>query len=187
VRTTLDVVFDEGRGWAWDKAVDDGSTPTYDFTVEYVHFEGAGGVGSSLPPSMCTPVSEPPPTSALRCPATTSAATRFSPPPPHPMPPCTPAVMTTPPARPLRHQLVSRTQLSSLLRFPTMRSASTRTTTASRCGIVRWRTFSATSRCRDWPLTIWIHSCILRATTASLDPSQRPRDTWHGVPRCSRR
>jgi hypothetical protein len=27
-RTTRDVVFDEGRGWAWDKAVDDGSTPT---------------------------------------------------------------------------------------------------------------------------------------------------------------
>jgi transposase InsO family protein len=48
VRTTRDVVFDEGRGWTWDKAVDDGSTPTYDnFTVEYVHFEGAGGVGSS--------------------------------------------------------------------------------------------------------------------------------------------
>jgi hypothetical protein len=40
VRTTRGVVFDEGRGWAWDKAVDDGSTPTYDnFTVEYVHFE----------------------------------------------------------------------------------------------------------------------------------------------------
>jgi hypothetical protein len=37
VRTTRDVVFDEGRGWAWDKAVDDGSTPTYNFTVEYVH------------------------------------------------------------------------------------------------------------------------------------------------------
>jgi hypothetical protein len=52
-----DVVFDEGRGWAWDKVVDDGSTPTYDnFTVEYVYFEGAGGVGSSLPPSMSIPV-----------------------------------------------------------------------------------------------------------------------------------
>jgi hypothetical protein len=51
VRTTRDVVFDEGRGWAWDIAVDDGSTPAYDnFTVEYVHFEGAGGVASSLPP-----------------------------------------------------------------------------------------------------------------------------------------
>jgi hypothetical protein len=48
VRTTRDVVFDEGRGWTWDKAVDDGSTPTYDnFTVEYVHFEGAWGVGNS--------------------------------------------------------------------------------------------------------------------------------------------
>jgi transposase InsO family protein len=65
VRTTRDVVFDEGRGWAWDKAVDNGSTPTYDnFTVEYVHFEGAGGVGSSLSPSMSTPVPEPLPTSA---------------------------------------------------------------------------------------------------------------------------
>jgi hypothetical protein len=43
VRTTRKVVFDEGRGWTWDKAVDDGLTPTYNnFTVEYVHFEGAG-------------------------------------------------------------------------------------------------------------------------------------------------
>ncbi|WVZ59184.1 LOW QUALITY PROTEIN: hypothetical protein U9M48_009371 [Paspalum notatum var. saurae] len=43
VRTARDVVFDEGRGWAWDKAVDDGSTPTYDdFTVEYIHFERGG-------------------------------------------------------------------------------------------------------------------------------------------------
>jgi hypothetical protein len=83
VRMMRDIVFDEGRGWAWDKIVDDGSTPTYNnFTVEYVHFEGAGGVGSSLPPSKSTPVPEPPPTSALRCPAMTSAATRSSPPPP---------------------------------------------------------------------------------------------------------
>jgi hypothetical protein len=56
VRTTPDVVFDEGRGWAWDKTVDDSSTPTYDnFTVKYVHFKGAGGVGSSPPPSTSTP------------------------------------------------------------------------------------------------------------------------------------
>jgi hypothetical protein len=97
VRTTCDIVFDEGRGWTWDKAVDDGSTPTYDnFTVEYVHFDGAGGVGSSLPPSMSTPVPEPPLTSALRCPATTSAATMSSPPPPQPVPPCTPAATATP-------------------------------------------------------------------------------------------
>jgi hypothetical protein len=34
--------------------VDDGSTPTYDFTVEYVHFEGAGGVGSSYSLSVPT-------------------------------------------------------------------------------------------------------------------------------------
>jgi hypothetical protein len=83
VRTTRDVVFDEGQGWTWDKAVDDGSTPTYDnFIVEYVHFEGAGGVDNSLPPSMSTLVPEPPPTSALPCPATTSAAIMSSPPPP---------------------------------------------------------------------------------------------------------
>jgi hypothetical protein len=102
VRTTRDVVFDEGRGWAWDKAVDDGSTPTYDnFTVEYVHFKRAGGVGSSLPPSMSTLVPEPPPSSVPRSPATTSAATRSSPPPPpQPMTPCTPASTATPtPAR----------------------------------------------------------------------------------------
>jgi hypothetical protein len=50
VWTTRDVMFDEGRGWTWDKAVDDSSTPTYDnFTVEYVHFEGARGADSSLP------------------------------------------------------------------------------------------------------------------------------------------
>jgi hypothetical protein len=98
VCTTRDVVFDEGRGWAWDKAVDNGSTPTYDnFTVEYVHFEGAGGVGSSLPPSMSTPVPEPLPTSAPCSPATTSAATRSSPPPPQPVIPCTPAATATSP------------------------------------------------------------------------------------------
>jgi hypothetical protein len=44
VHTTCDIVFNEGRGGVWDKAVDDGSTLTYDnFTVKYVHFEGAGG------------------------------------------------------------------------------------------------------------------------------------------------
>jgi hypothetical protein len=91
-------------------------------------------------------------------------------------------------ARPLRHQLVSSTtRWSSLLRSPTTRSASTPTTTASHCGIVRWRTFSVTSWCRDWSLTIWRHSCILCATTPSLGLSRRPRDMRHGVPRCSRR
>jgi hypothetical protein len=83
VRMTRDTVFDKGRGWVWDKAVDDVSTLTYDdFTVEYVHFKGAGGVGSSLPPSMSTPVPEPLPTSAPCSPATTSTAMRSSPPPP---------------------------------------------------------------------------------------------------------
>jgi hypothetical protein len=98
VRTTRDVVFDEGRGWIWDKAVDGGSTLTSDnFTIEYVQFEGAGGVGSSLPPSMSTPVPESPPTSALRCPAMTSAATMSSPPPPQSVPPCTLPASATPP------------------------------------------------------------------------------------------
>jgi hypothetical protein len=97
VRTTCDVVFDEGRGWTWDKAVDNGSTPMYDnFTVEYVHFERAGGADNSLPPSMSTPVPEPPPTSALCCPATTLAATVSLPSPPQPVPPCTLAVTATP-------------------------------------------------------------------------------------------
>jgi hypothetical protein len=82
VRTMHDVVLDEGWGWAWDKAVHDGSTPTYgNFTVEYIHFNGVEGVGGSLPPSMSTPVPKPPPTSAPRTPATTSAAMRPSPPP----------------------------------------------------------------------------------------------------------
>jgi hypothetical protein len=98
VCTTHDVVFDEGRGWAWDKAMDDGSTLMYDnFTIEYIHFEGAGGVGSSLPPSMSTRVPGPPSTSALRCPAMTSAAMRSSPPPPQSVPPCTPIATTIPP------------------------------------------------------------------------------------------
>ena len=65
VRIVRDVVFDIGRGWVWDKAVDDGSAPTYDdVTVEYIHFEGAGGVDSSSSTSMPTPVPEPPPTPA---------------------------------------------------------------------------------------------------------------------------
>jgi hypothetical protein len=77
--------------------VDGGSTTTYDnFTVEYVHFEGAGGVGISLPPSMSIPVPEPPPTSAPRSPVTTSAATWSSPPPPQSVTPRTPAAMATP-------------------------------------------------------------------------------------------
>jgi hypothetical protein len=99
VRTAHDVVFDEGRGWAWDKAVDDGSTLPYDnFTVAYVHFEGAGGVGSSFPPSMSTSIPEPLPTSVSCSPATTSATTRSSPPPPQPVTPCTLAATAAPPS-----------------------------------------------------------------------------------------
>jgi hypothetical protein len=55
VRTAPDIVFDEGRGWTWDKAVYDGTTPTYDdFTIKYVHIKGGGGVGNSSP-SRSTP------------------------------------------------------------------------------------------------------------------------------------
>jgi hypothetical protein len=78
VRTARDVVFDEGRGWALDKAVDDGTTLTYDdFTIEYVHFEGAGGVGDPSP-SKPTPAPKSPPTPAPRSPA--PATTSSSPP-----------------------------------------------------------------------------------------------------------
>nr|AAG60200.1 putative gag-pol polyprotein [Oryza sativa Japonica Group] len=99
VRITRDVVFDEGRGWVWDKAVDDGSTPTYDdFTIEYVHFEGAGGVGSSSSPSVSTPVPEPPPTPTPTHPrATTSTTTSSSSTPPQPVSPHAPAPTATPP------------------------------------------------------------------------------------------
>jgi hypothetical protein len=114
VRTTRDVVFDEEQGWAWDKAVHDGSTPTYDnFTIEYVHFKGAGGVSSSLPPSMSTPVPEPPSTSAPRSPATTSVATRYSPPPPQSATPCTPASTATPTLARVEHNPVEFATLLS--------------------------------------------------------------------------
>lgn len=94
VRTARDIVFDKGRGWAWGKMVDDGSTPTYDdFTVEYVHFEGAGGVGSSSSPSAPTPSPEPLPTPATVTPAATSSP----PPPPQPATPLSPAPTATPP------------------------------------------------------------------------------------------
>ena len=93
VRTARDVVFDEGRGWAWDKAVDDGTTPTYDFTIEYVHFEGAGGVGNSSP-SRSTPAPKSPPTPAPHSPA--PATTSSSPP---RTPATTPATASSSPPR----------------------------------------------------------------------------------------
>jgi hypothetical protein len=75
VRTARDVVFDEGRGWAWDKAVDDNTTLTYDdFTIEYVHVEGAGGVGNSSSPSRSTPAPKSPPTPVPRSPAPTTTS-----------------------------------------------------------------------------------------------------------------
>ncbi|KAK3124877.1 hypothetical protein QOZ80_7BG0595270 [Eleusine coracana subsp. coracana] len=93
VRTARDVVFDEGRGWAWDKAVDDGSTPTYDFTVEYVHFERARGAGGSPSPS----IPEPPPTPAPTTPTMTPVAISSLSTLPQPTSPSTPAPTPTPP------------------------------------------------------------------------------------------
>uniref|UniRef100_A0ACD5ZKI0 Uncharacterized protein n=1 Tax=Avena sativa TaxID=4498 RepID=A0ACD5ZKI0_AVESA len=90
VRTARDVVFNEGRGWAWDKAVDDGSTPTYDdFIVEYVHFEGAGGAGSSSSPSAST--------SVPKSPSVPVAVTPTAPQVPTPPTPRAPAPAVTPP------------------------------------------------------------------------------------------
>jgi len=101
VRTARDV-FNGGRGWAWDKAVDNGSTSTYDdFTVEHVHFVGAKGVGSSSSPSMPTSAPKSPltPVSSIipRSPATTSVAPNPSPTPPQSATPHAPVSTTTPP------------------------------------------------------------------------------------------
>jgi hypothetical protein len=93
VRTARDVVFDEGRGWSWDKAVDDGTTTTYDgFTIEYVHFEGAEGVGDTSS-SRPTPAPKSPPTTTPRSPA---PATTSSSPPRHPAMTPTPASSLSP-------------------------------------------------------------------------------------------
>jgi hypothetical protein len=102
MRTARDVVFDEGRGWAWDKAVDDGTTPTYDdFTIEYVHFEGAGGVGNSSS-SRSTPAPKSPPTPAPCSPA--PATTSSSPP---RTPATTPAIASSSPPRTLAPRVPS--------------------------------------------------------------------------------
>ena len=100
---TRDILFDEGRGWAWGKALDDGSAPTYDdFTVEYIHFEVAGEVGNSSLPSVPTLVSDPSPTlahatPAAPCsPAVTPAAASSS----LTVPLCTSAPTATPPGTP---------------------------------------------------------------------------------------
>jgi len=68
MRIARDVVFGEGWGWAWDKAVDDGSTSTNnDFVVEYAHFEEAElsvtkhvYPSSGSPPAPASPSSMPP-------------------------------------------------------------------------------------------------------------------------------
>jgi hypothetical protein len=75
VHTTRDLVFDEGRGWAWDKAVDDDTTSTYDdFTIEYVHFEGAGGVVDPSPSRPSPAPKSPTPAPRSPAPATTSSS-----------------------------------------------------------------------------------------------------------------
>jgi len=66
VRVARDVVFDEGRGWAWDKAVDDESATTLsDFTVEYAWAGGAeeaqGASSSTYGSSSPAPTSSPTP------------------------------------------------------------------------------------------------------------------------------
>jgi hypothetical protein len=69
-------------------------TPTYDdFTIEYVHFEGAGDVGDPSP-SRPTPAPKSPPTLASRSPApvTTSSS-----------PPCNPAMTPAPASSPSPH------------------------------------------------------------------------------------
>mgnify|MGYP002413840545 FL=1 len=80
VRTARDVVFNEGRGWQWDKAVDDGSTPTYDdFIVEYAHFKEAGGASSSSSPGTSTPAPKTTSTPAPATPTTPQPATPHTP------------------------------------------------------------------------------------------------------------
>jgi hypothetical protein len=165
--------------------VDGGSTPMSDnFTIEYVHFEGARGVDSSLPPSMSTPVPESPPTSALRCLATTSAATMSSPPPPQPVLPCTPAASATPPGT----STPAPTHIEpSPVEFATLLSHDEERIDACYDGEpLRYHTME--DILDDQPVPRLVPHDLdgqftLRVTTASLDPSQRPRKTRHGVPR----
>jgi hypothetical protein len=63
VRVARDVMFDEGRGWAWDKAVDDGSAAALrNFTIEYAWAGGAKGAQGAS--SSTTGSSSPAPTSS---------------------------------------------------------------------------------------------------------------------------
>jgi hypothetical protein len=50
VRTTHDVMFNEGRGWDWAKmAGQDAKAALSDFTVEYVQLGGDGGAEDQAP------------------------------------------------------------------------------------------------------------------------------------------
>jgi hypothetical protein len=188
VRMTCDVVFDEWRGWAWDKAMDDDSTLTYDnFTIEYVHFEGAGGVGNSLPPSMSTPIPEPLPTSAPRSLATSSAATRSSPPPPQPVTPCTSAATATP----LGTSTLTPAHVENPVQFATPLSHDKERIDAYHDGEpLQYRTME--NLLGDQPVPGLAPHDLEAQLHLSCDdgeprPLQRSRDTRHGVPRCSRR
>jgi hypothetical protein len=74
--------------------VDDDTTPTYDdFTIEYVHFEGARGVGDPSP-SRPTPAPKFPPTPAPRSPALATTSS---------LPPCNPATTSALASSPSPH------------------------------------------------------------------------------------
>jgi hypothetical protein len=195
VRTARDVVFNEWRGWAWDKAAEDGSTLMYDdFTIKYVHFERAGGVGSSSSPRVPTPVPEPPSILALaipaepHSPAMTPAVTSSSPTPLPPMnprtpaPPATPLGMTTPTPAHVEHSSVELTTLLS--------HDEERIDVYHDGKLLRYLMIE--DLIGDQPvLELVPHelrcSCTSHAMMASLSLLQKPRDTQHGVPRCSRR
>jgi hypothetical protein len=143
VRIVRDVVFDKGRGWVWDKVVDDGSTSTInDFVVEYLHFDGAGGAGNSSSPSVPAQALGSPPVLASP-PPPTPPATPHSPTPT----PCTstpePRIPTPAPASPGSAPPASVCDEHRLVEFIT------RTTTANLYSTAPWRTFSASSRCLD--------------------------------------
>jgi hypothetical protein len=180
VHTARDVF--SGRGWVWDKTVDDGSTPTYvDFTIEYIHFEEAGGSSSpsmstSVPESPLTPVSATPKTPCS--PTTASAAMSPSPTPPLPATPHTPVPTATPPG--------TSTPAPAHVEHSSMEFASPLSHDEERIvAYYRRRTFSATNRCWDWCHTTWRRSCTLHVKTVSLGPLQRLREMRHGTPRCS--
>jgi hypothetical protein len=189
-----DVVFDEKRGWAWDKAMDDDTTPMYnDFTSAYVHFEGAGGVGNSSP-SRPTPAPMSPPTLAPRSPA--PATTSTSPP---RNPTTTPATVssssprTTAPTIPspgTSSPAPARVEHDPVVLVTPLSHNEKRINTCYDDEPLRYRTVEGLLIDPSVPglaSRILAGSCILHVTMAILGLSRRPRNTQLGVPRCSRR